>query len=155
MRWGEMAISVGMGVVAATFYALATFTQTINPVDPGPAFYPRIVSGLLLVAAVAQAVRTWRSGRTLAGEPRRPGGALPKAALPKAASRYVLGTLLLSALYVFLFDKVPYAAGAAGFLLAVMLLAGVRRWPVLCGAAFGYAVVTYYIFGYVLTVPLP
>lgn len=58
MRWGEMLISVGMAVVAAAFYGLATFTQTINPVDPGPAFYPRIVSLLLLVAALAQAVQT-------------------------------------------------------------------------------------------------
>ena len=150
MRWGEMTISVGMAVVAATFYGLATFTQTINPVDPGPAFYPRIVSLLLLVAAVAQAVCTWRSGRALAGEPRRPGRAWSG-----AASRYVLGTLLLSVVYVFLFDKIPYVVGAVGFLSAVMLLAGVRRWQVLCGAAIGYAVVTYYVFGYVLTVPLP
>jgi len=150
VRWGEMLISVGMAVVAAAFYGLATFTQTINPVDPGPAFYPRIVSLLLLVAALAQAVQTWRSGRVPAGEPRRTRGAWAG-----PASRCVLGTLLLSAVYVFLFDKVPYVLGAAGFLLAVMLLAGVRRWQVLCGAALGYAVVTYYVFGYVLTVPLP
>lgn len=150
MRWGELLISVGMAVVAAAFYGLATFTQTINPVDPGPAFYPRIVSLLLLVAAVAQAVQTWRSGRASAGAPRRTPGAWAG-----PAWRYVLGTLLLSVVYVFLFDKVPYAVGAAGFLLAVMLLAGVRRWRVLFGAALGYAVVTYYVFGYVLTVPLP
>jgi len=148
VHWGEMLISVGMAVVAAAFYGLATFTQTINPADPGPAFYPRIVSLLLLVAAMAQAVQTWRSGR--AGEPRG-----TQRARAGAASRYVLGTLLLSVVYVFLFDKVPYVVGAAGFLLAVMLLAGVRRWRVLCGTALGYAVITYYIFGYVLTVPLP
>ena len=35
--------------MAAMFYLLATFTQSINPVDPGPAFYPRIVSLLLFV----------------------------------------------------------------------------------------------------------
>jgi hypothetical protein len=145
-----MIISAGMAVVAAIFYGLATFTQTINPVDPGPAFYPRIVSLLLFVAAMAQAVRTWRSGRVLASEPHRPGRTWPG-----AASRYVLGTLFLSVVYVCLFDKVPYVVGAVGFLSAVMLLAGVRRWLVLCGAAFGYAVVTYYVFGYVLAVPLP
>jgi hypothetical protein len=36
-----------------------------------------------------------------------------------------------------------------------MLFAGVRRWAVLCGAALGYATVTYYVFGRVLVVPLP
>ncbi len=150
MRWGELLISVGMAVLAAVFYILATFTQTINPADPGPAFYPRIVSLLLLIASLAQAVRAWRSGRAPAGEP------LPaRGAWAGGASRHVLGTLLLSVVYVSLFDKVPYAIGAAGFLLAVMLLAGVRHWPVLCGAALGYAALTYYVFGYVLTVPLP
>ncbi len=150
MRWGELTISVGMALVAVTFYALATFTQRINPVDPGPAFYPRIVSMLLLVAALTQVVQTWRSGRAPAGAQHR----TPEA-WAGPASRYVLGTLVLSVVYVFLFDKVPYAVGATGFLLAVMLLAGMRRWGVLCGVALGYAVVTYYVFGYVLTVPLP
>ena len=150
MRWGEMAISVGMAVMAAMFYLLATFTQSINPVDPGPAFYPRIVSLLLFVAALAQIVCTWREGRVRSGEPRGTGGTWTG-----GASRYVLGTLFLSVVYVALFDKIPYLPGATGFLLALMFLGGVRRWFVLCGAALGYALTTYYIFGTILTVPLP
>lgn len=150
MRWGEMAISVGMAVVASTFYIFATFTQTINPVDPGPAFYPRIVSLLLLVAAFAQVARTWREARARSAE-RGPGGG----ARTRSAPRYVLGTVILSVVYVALFDKIAYFVGAVGFLLALMVMAGVRRWGVLCGAALGYAAVTYYIFGQVLMVPLP
>ena len=43
-----------MVALGVAFYGLATFTQNINPVDPGPAFYPRIISVLLLAAAVVQ-----------------------------------------------------------------------------------------------------
>lgn len=150
MRWGEMAISVGMAVVASMFYALATFTQNINPVDPGPAFYPRVVSALLCVAALAQVARSWREGRARSAEMGRGGGARSG-----SAPRYVFGTLILSVVYVALFDKIPYFVGAMGFLLALMVLAGVRRWLVLGGAALGYAAMTYYVFGQVLMVPLP
>jgi hypothetical protein len=145
-----MSISVGMAVMAATFYGLATFTQNINPVDPGPAFYPRIVSVLLFAAASIHVAVAWRAGRTRSGErsPREVGAS-------EAGSRYALGTLVLSGVYVAVFDKVPYIAGAAGFLLALMLFAGVRRWAILGGAAFAYALLTYYVFGAVLMVPLP
>jgi putative tricarboxylic transport membrane protein len=150
VRWGEMAISAGMAVMAAMFYVLATFTQNINPVDPGPAFYPRIVSLLLFVAALVQVVCAWREGRARSGGSRGVGGTRAS-----GGSRYVLSTLALSVVYVALFDKIPYLIGASVFLLALMVLGGVRRWFVLCGAALGYALTTYYIFGTVLMVPLP
>ncbi len=150
MRWGELIISVGMVILAAMFFGLATFTQSINPVDPGPAFYPRIVSLLLCVAALAQVLRTWRERRALSGANLGPGKSWAG-----GASRYVVGTLILSVGYVALFNIIPYLAGAAGFLFGLMVLGKVRRWTVLCGAALGYALVTYYVFGQVLMVPLP
>ena len=149
MRWGEMAISAGMAVLATLFFVLANFTQNINPVDPGPAFYPRIVSLLLLIASLAQMVSTWRA------RPRDAGALRRTARRSRDASRYVLGTLFLSGAYVGLFDMLPYLVGAAAFLLALMWLSGVRRWLVLCGSALGYALVTYYVFGQILMVPLP
>jgi hypothetical protein len=145
-----MSISIGMAILAATFYGLATFTQNINPVDPGPAFYPRIVSALLFAAAIVHVAMMWRAGRAHPGE--RAGR---KARSGEPGSRYALGTLVLSAAYVAAFDKVPYIVGAAGFLLVLMLFAGVRRWAVLGGAALAYALLTYYVFGGVLMVPLP
>lgn len=146
MRWGELAIGLGMALLAAAFYGLATFTQDINPVDPGPAFYPKLVSLLLFAAATAQVFRTWREGRRARGPARGWGG---------RATRYSLGTLGLSVLYVALFNQGPYLVTTTAFLLALMLLAGVRRWVLLGGAALGYALVTYYVFGQVLMVPLP
>jgi hypothetical protein len=137
-----------MALLAAAFYALATFTQDINPVDPGPAFYPKLVSVLLFVAATVQVVRTWREGR---GH----GDRSPGDGWGGRATRYSLGTLGLSILYVVLFNRGPYLVTTTGFLLALMVLAGVRRWVLLCGTALGYALVTYYVFGQILMVPLP
>jgi hypothetical protein len=57
-----------MAIVAAMFYGLATFTQNINPVDPGPAFYPRIVSALLFAAASIHVAVAWRAVRAGSGE---------------------------------------------------------------------------------------
>jgi hypothetical protein len=59
-RWGELGISAGMALLAIAFYSLATFRQDINPIDPGPAVYPRVVSLLLFVFSAVQVFLSWR-----------------------------------------------------------------------------------------------
>jgi len=148
VRWGEIGISVGMAAVALAFYGLATFRQDINPVDPGPAFYPRLVSVLLLGFAALQLWVSWRAG-----------GPDPPAARPgepgRAPYRYSLGTCAASVAYVALFDQLDYLGSAVLLLGGLMLLGGVRRWPVLVGVPAGYAILTYLLFGRILMVPLP
>ena len=149
MRWGEVGISGGMALLAIAFYGLARFTQTVNPVDPGPALYPRVVSALLFVFAVLQILLSW--GPT--PQPRQTNRETEKHAA--AAYKYSLGTLVLSIVYVGLFDRASYLVTTTGFLLALMFLGGVRQWLVLGGVAIGYALATYYVFGHLLMVPLP
>jgi putative tricarboxylic transport membrane protein len=64
------------------------------------------------------------------------------------------GTLLLSVLYGFVFDKVSYLVTTTCFLVAMMLLGGVRKWTILVSVALSYSVATYYLFGKVLMVAL-
>ncbi len=149
MRWGEVGISAGMAVLAIAFYGLARFTQTVNPVDPGPALYPRVVSALLFVFAVLQILLSW--GRKI--QPKETNRQTGERAT--AAYKYSLGTLVLSIVYVGIFDRASYLATTTGFLLALMFLGGVRRWLVLGGVAIAYALATYYVFGQLLMVPLP
>lgn len=149
MRRGEMVISAGVALLAIVFFRLATFTQTVNPVDPGPALYPRVVSALLLVFALLQITICWSGKGQPKDVPRETGG---RAA---AVHKYSLGTLVLSIVYVGIFDRASYLATTTGFLLALMFLGGVRHWLVLCGVAIAYALVTYYVFGQLLMVPLP
>src|SRR5512136_2261230 len=102
MRWGEVGISVGMALLAIAFYGLARFTQTVNPVDPGPALYPRVVSVLLFVFAALQILLSW--GRK--AQPKQTNREAEAHAT--AAYKYSLGTLVLSVVYVGIFDRASY-----------------------------------------------
>jgi hypothetical protein len=150
MRLGELVISVWMALVAIGFYGLATFKQEVNPIDPGPAFYPRLVSVLLLLFSAVQILRSWKGrdrSQSADGEPKR--------LWTRATLKFSLGTLVLSILYVGVFDKFSYLVTTPIFLLALMLLGGVRRWMMLFGVAVCYTLTTYYLFGQLLMVPIP
>ncbi len=150
VRWGELGISVGMALLAVAFFSLATFNQDINPIDPGPAVYPRVVSILLFMFSAAQAfLSRKRQDSFEEGQ-----GATARRAT-RQTYKYSLGTLALSILYVGLFDKANYLVTTTVFLLALMFLGGVRRWLVLLGVALCYSLATYYVFGQILMVPLP
>jgi FtsH-binding integral membrane protein len=144
----EIAISAGMAVLAVVFYLLGNFTQSVNPDDPGPGFYPRALSLLLLIASLVQiAVSLWKKRKTDKKEETDAGGR-------HFSYRLFIGTVLLSVLYGFVFDKASYLITTTAFLLGMMLLGGVRKWHVLLGVAVGYSVATYYLFGQVLMVQL-
>ncbi len=68
--------------------------------------------------------------------------------------KIILGTLVLSVIYGFVFDKVSYLFTTTCFLLAMMLLGGVRKWLILLSVGVCYSVGTYFLFGEVLMVPL-
>lgn len=144
----EILISAGMALLAVVFFVLGNFTQTVNPDDPGPGFYPRALSALLFITALVQIVLSWwkkRESHKTAKEVEEKGG---------FSYRVFFGTVLLSILYGFVFDKVSYLVTTTFFLLAMMLLGGVRKWHVLLSVAISYSVATYYLFGHVLMVQL-
>jgi putative tricarboxylic transport membrane protein len=144
----EILISAGMALLAVLFYTLGNFTQSVNPDDPGPGFYPRTLSLLLFIAALAQIGLSWRKKRESHEK-------VQEVAEGSGFSyRVFIGTLLLSILYGFVFDKVSYLVTTTCFLLAMMLLGGVRKWHVLLSVAISYSVATYFLFGHVLMVQL-
>jgi len=147
-RTAEILISAGMAVLAVVFYSLGAFTQTVNPDEPGPGIFPRTLSFLLFIAASVQIVLSWRKK----AEPREYGKEIAEKG--DFSWRVFVGTMLLSVLYGFVFNKVSYLVTTTCFLLAMMLLGGVRKWYVLVCVAMGYSVATYYLFGRVLMVPL-
>jgi hypothetical protein len=149
-RWGEVGISTGMALLAVAFYSLATFRQDINPIDPGPAVYPRVVSLLLFVFSAVQLLLSWKERDSL-----KEGQGAPAGHTTGHAYKFSLGTLALSILYVVFFDKANYLLTTTAFLLALMFLGGVRKWLVLLGVALCYSLATYYVFGKILMVPLP
>jgi putative tricarboxylic transport membrane protein len=144
----EILISAGMALLAVLFYTLGNFTQSVNPDDPGPGFYPRTLSLLLFIAALAQIGLSWRKKRESHEK-------VKEVAEGSGFSyRVFIGTMLLSVVYGFVFDKVSYLVTTTCFLLAMMLLGGVRKWHVLLSVAISYSVATYFLFGHVLMVQL-
>jgi hypothetical protein len=145
MRIGEILVSAGMALLAVLFYSLGTFTQEINPDDPGPAFYPRSLAVLLFCFSFAQMVLSWRAKEERHKE---------AAKEAKSSKILIIGTLLLSVAYGIVFDKVSYLLTTTCFLLAMMLLGGARRWLMLLSVAVCYSLSTYFLFNRVLMVPL-
>jgi putative tricarboxylic transport membrane protein len=147
-RTAEILISAGMALLALLFYGMGGFTQHVNPDDPGPGVFPRALSVLLLIFSFAQIVLSWRKKE-------KPGGNGKEISANAGFSyRLFFGTLLLSILYGLVFEKVSYLITTTCFLLAMMVLGGVRKWHVLLIVAAGYSAATYYLFGQVLMVPL-
>jgi putative tricarboxylic transport membrane protein len=147
-RTAEILISAGTALLAVIFYGVGNYTQTINPDDPGPGFFPRTLAVLLLIFSLTQVILSWLKKREERGE---------RKTIAEAGDfsyRMFFGTLLLSVLYGFFFDKVSYLVNTTCFLVAMMLLGGVRKWTILVSVALCYSAATYYLFGKVLMVAL-
>lgn len=147
-RTAEILISAGTALLAVIFYGVGNYTQTINPDDPGPGFFPRTLCVLLLIFSLTQVILSWLKKRDERGK----GKAIAETG--GFSYRMFFGTLLLSILYGLVFDKVSYLVTTTCFLVAMMLLGGVRKWTILLSVALSYSVATYYLFGKVLMVAL-
>lgn len=144
-RWQLHPTSVAVGVVflavaVAAFVGTADLPPPGQRNDPGAAGYPRLVGGAIGLLAIALMFQ-------------RPVGTEP---LPRGVDLgRVLGILGLLIVYVNLLAALGYLAATALFLVASMLLAGVRRiWLMLVIAgAFSFSIA--YVFAELLRVSLP
>lgn len=148
-RFGEVAISIGMAIVALIFYTLANFKQTINELDPGPALFPHMISIFLLLLCAGQLAVSFSKKSALESKENAKGETNRRVYL------YVLGTLILSIIYIISFESFNYLITTTIYILALMLLLGIRKWQVLLSVAILYSVISYYLFGQILMVSLP
>lgn len=149
-RLGELAIIAGLAIVALAFFVLGNFTQSANPLDPGPALFPRMISTILLILCVGQFAVTLRQQIV-------PQKAAEAEAAQKENSvlKYVIGSLSLTAIYIFLFTKVTYVITTPLFMFGLLYLLGIRKWKILMLVPVGYTVISYFLYGTVLMVSLP
>ena len=124
-----------VGVFAYTF----TFPQPVQDIDPGVTAFPRMVTVLIGVLSVVLLVRP------------REGEPLPRG---RAAIRVIVTVLLLS-LYAVVLDSVGFVITTVVFLLAELLLIGVRRVVLLVLVPLGVSLGLFYLFRVFLEVPLP
>lgn len=124
-----------VGVFAYTF----TFPSPLQPQDPGVTAFPRMVTVLIGILALLLLLRP------------REGEPLPRG---RAAIR-VITTVLLLCVYALVLDTAGFVITTVVFLLAELLLIGVRRPVLLILVPIGVSVGLFYLFRVFLEVPLP
>lgn len=117
------------------------------PNTPGPQFQPWLLTGALVVLAVAL---LFRAVLRRVGE----GEELPRSHL-LSTWLFPLGGILTLALYIWLVQTLGYLLTTPFFIAALMMLAGSRRWQVVVFTALGASWGVYGVFEKAFKVILP
>lgn len=128
-------LAFAVGIFAYTF----TFPAPVQDLDPGVTAFPRMISVLIGALALVLLMRP------------REGEALPRG---RAALR-VIATVLLLCVYAVVLDSLGFVITTVSFLLAELVLIGVRRPAFLVLVPLGVGLGLYYLFRVFLEVPLP
>ncbi len=128
-------------LTAATFYLTRDFPAGYGAT--GPAFFPRVIVGLMSVFALAQLVSAIRKD-----EPRTQEVTSSTVKTVAIAAALVVGYVLTMPYFGFL-------AGTVVFLLVSMHYSGVDDFQTSIPVSMGVAIALYYIFVKFLRVPLP
>ncbi|NIC00754.1 tripartite tricarboxylate transporter TctB family protein [Halobacterium sp. R2-5] len=128
-------------LTAATFYLTTDFPAGYGAT--GPAFFPRVIVGLMSVFALVQLVKATRKG-----EPRTVEISRSTVKTVAVAAALVVGYVLTMPYFGFL-------AGTVVFLLLSMHFSGVDGFRTSIPVSIGVAIALYYIFVQFLRVPLP
>lgn len=130
-------------LVASGVYLFLAARLPIGTVaQPGAGVFPRVVGVLLVVTSVMLVAQALRH--------REPG-----ARLPADAWRRVSGVAAALAVFCLALPWLGYPVPAFGLLLAVLRMFGVTRWRAAVLVALLAAAISYYVFVFVLDVPLP
>lgn len=140
-RVGELCVLVALVAIAAGFIVQAPQGRSFHPVDLGSAFFPRVISAILVVLILAHVVTT------LGGRGRRE-------TTTGVPWRLVVPMGVAIVAYPLLWE-LGYLPVTAAFVIVTMLAAGVRSWVSLAGAAVIYTAASYWVFERVLYIPLP
>ena len=135
-------ISTGLllAFAAAGFVLTLGFPSPAQPIDPGPAAFPRLIFGGVAILALLQLLEPGK------GEEPLPRG---RQALK------VGGVLVLLLVYAAVLKPLGFIVSTVIFLVGALILAGVRRPLPLVLMPVGLAVVLFYVFYELLRVSLP
>ena len=135
-------ISTGLllAFAAAGFVLSLSFPAPAQPIDPGPAAFPRLIVGGVAILALLQLLEPGK------GEEPLPRG---RQALK------VGGFLVLLLVYAAVLKPLGFIVSTVIFLVGALILAGVRLPHPLILTPVGLAVVLFYVFYELLRVSLP
>ncbi len=142
---GEVVISVILAAVAVIFYIISgSFTAPINPVDIGPAAFPRLMAIATILLAAGQVFLSVRKNKAPDAE---------KASF--GCWQGCLAGLALMCVYAFLMPRLGYYVVTPFFIFAVMFLMGNRKWIQMILVTLGFTLFAFLVFTKLLGVLLP
>ena len=115
--------------------------------EVSPAFFPRIVSGLIAAIGAAHVLVA------IVG-PGEVGSGMTKAISSQAALR-AIATLAIGSFYIVLLPGIGFIAATAAALVGLIVLFGNRALWKACAVAVPVAIGLFYVFGELLKTPLP
>lgn len=152
------------GIAAYLFYAATQIEFHRRAGTLGPDVWPKLVLGLMLAVCVYEIVRVlvspqWRGGATgvLQEMVERTGQAHTDAAEPAAPKSLplLLGGIALTAVYVWLIQRLGFVLATAPYVFAFIALGGYRRWLVNAATSVVGTLVMMFFFMKVVYVSLP
>ena len=139
---GELSLTVFLMALALVFYVYSgQFPASMNPDDLGPAAFPRLMAGLVLLLGAAQIVLSCRELKQT------------KIKIPNKVG-LILGIILMF-LYVFLMTRIGYFYTTPVFIFVLLGLLGNRRWGQMVLVSAAFTAMAYFVFYKFLMVSLP
>lgn len=146
MRKANILVSVLCILLSA--YVIKTaqgFPENLSAVDPGPAYFPTLMAGMVIILSLVLAALAI-SGKGADAEDRLDfhGG----------SKRALIGVAMF-AVYCVLFKTLGFIIDTIWFCFAMMVLLQNRKYPVIAAVSVATAVIIYIIFAVLLGAKLP
>lgn len=130
-------IFLGIGVV--TFAQMATLNENNDSSDPGAAGYPSLIAAVMIVLAVLLAFQR----------------DIGEASLKRSELLRVATAIVVTFVYILVLSPLGYVVATVLFLVATLLLMGIRSLLVLILVPIGLTLIIFYLFYVGFGVPLP
>jgi len=147
-------VALWLAFAGAAFYFTFDFDRGIEIYRFGAHGWPRVVIALIVIAALLQAFAVLRRPPAAVSDD----GAEPGTTAENQGGGYkarVAATLLIPLVYAGLLENMGFYVLTPFFILAILLLAGERRWKVLLGVSLGIYAALVFFFGKLLYINLP
>jgi hypothetical protein len=142
----ERIVSLAVLAASGAYLAGALALPVGTAARPGPGFFPLAVGAFAVAVALVWAAIAFR---------RSPTAPAPSAALPAAEGRRrVLATAAVLVGFCLLLPRAGYPLSAVLFVTVLLRNLG-ARWPAAVATGLVSAAASYYLFGVLLSVPLP
>lgn len=121
------------------------FPENLSAVDPGPAYFPMLMAGMVIVLSLVLC------GLAVTGKGKDAADPLDF----HAGSRRAMAGIGLFFLYCLLFKKLGFILDSVWFCIAAMLLLQNRKYPVIIVTSIAVSAVIYFVFASMLGAKLP